>query len=101
VPLADDGGLVSGGPQQLHAPAFTVSRPDGQLRAGADGFYHGERRALARLEISTDRVPAAPIAGGLEGADRALFRTVLRGVAETTADPPSCWSGGVPPRPVG
>ncbi|MEU6655685.1 glycogen debranching N-terminal domain-containing protein [Streptomyces sp. NPDC046900] len=71
----------------LHAPSFTVSRPDGQLREGADGFYHGERRALARLEITADRVHAAPIAGGVEGADRALFRTVLRGVAETTADP--------------
>ncbi|WP_419999981.1 glycogen debranching N-terminal domain-containing protein [Streptomyces boninensis] len=71
----------------LHAPSFTASRPDGQLRDGADGFYHGERRALARLEISADRVPAAPVAGGSEGADRALFRTVLRGVAESTADP--------------
>ncbi|MET8183711.1 glycogen debranching N-terminal domain-containing protein [Streptomyces sp. NPDC005336] len=71
----------------LHAPSFTASRPDGQLSLGADGFYHGERRALARLEISTDRVPVAPVSGSLEGANRALFRTVLRGVAETTADP--------------
>ncbi|MBF8193830.1 amylo-alpha-1,6-glucosidase [Nonomuraea sp. K274] len=71
----------------MHAPSFTASRPDGQLSHGADGFYHGERRALARLEISADRVLSAPVAGGLEGADRALFRTVLRGVAETTADP--------------
>ncbi|MFF0729918.1 glycogen debranching N-terminal domain-containing protein [Streptomyces sp. NPDC004134] len=71
----------------LHAPAFAVSRPDGQLHDGADGFYHGERRALARLSVTADGVPAAPVSGGLEGADRALFRTVLRGVAETTADP--------------
>ncbi|NJP52275.1 amylo-alpha-1,6-glucosidase [Streptomyces sp. SBST2-5] len=71
----------------LHAPSFTVSRPDGALRCGADGFYHGDRRALSRLEVSAGDVPLAWVGGGTEGADRASFRTVLRGVAESTPDP--------------
>ncbi|MEV6109947.1 glycogen debranching N-terminal domain-containing protein [Streptomyces sp. NPDC051940] len=72
----------------LYAPAFTVSRPDGQLTGtGADGFYHGERRALARLEVAVDGVVLAPVGGGVQGADRAVFRSVPRGVAESTADP--------------
>lgn len=71
----------------LHAPSFTASRPDGDLSRGADGFYHGDRRALARLEIGVEGVPPAWVSGGLEGADRAFFRSLARGIAETTPDP--------------
>ncbi len=71
----------------LHAPSFAVSRPDGQFEGGADGFFHGERRALARLVVTADEVPLVAVGGGVRGADRALFRSVLRGLAETTPDP--------------
>ncbi|MFG2737731.1 glycogen debranching N-terminal domain-containing protein [Streptomyces harbinensis] len=71
----------------LYAPSFAVSRPDGQLRRGVDGFYHSDRRALARLEVAVEGVPLAPVGGGPEGADTARFRSVLRGVAQATADP--------------
>ncbi|WP_046725196.1 amylo-alpha-1,6-glucosidase [Streptomyces xiamenensis] len=71
----------------LYAPSFAVSRPDGQLRRGVDGFYHSDRRALARLEVAVQGVPLAPVGGGPEGADTARFRSVLRGVAQSTADP--------------
>jgi glycogen debranching enzyme len=71
----------------LHAPSFVLSRPDGQIGGGADGFYHGEVRALARLEVTAEGVPNASVSGGVTGADRALFRTVLRGVAESSPDP--------------
>uniref|UniRef100_UPI00066A3904 glycogen debranching N-terminal domain-containing protein n=1 Tax=Streptomyces sp. SBT349 TaxID=1580539 RepID=UPI00066A3904 len=71
----------------LHAPSFAVSRPDGQLSGGADGFYHGDRRALSRLEVAVEGFPLIATGGGLEGADRALFRSVPRGLAEATPDP--------------
>ncbi|MEB8336050.1 glycogen debranching N-terminal domain-containing protein [Streptomyces endophyticus] len=71
----------------MRAPSFVVSRPDGRFGGGADGFFHGERRALSRLDITADGVPMAWVVGGLEGADRAVFRTILRGAAETTPDP--------------
>ncbi|MEO3752165.1 glycogen debranching N-terminal domain-containing protein [Streptomyces sp. B6B3] len=71
----------------LHAPSFAVSRPDGQFVGGADGFYHGERRALGRLVVTAEEVPLAAVGGGVRGADRALFRSVLRGLAEATPDP--------------
>lgn len=71
----------------LYAPSFAVSRPDGQLSGGVDGFYHGDVRALSRLEVGVPGAPAVLVAGGEQGADAALFRWVLRGIAETTADP--------------
>ncbi|RKN05836.1 glycogen debranching N-terminal domain-containing protein [Streptomyces radicis] len=71
----------------LYAPSFAVSRPDGQLSRGADGFYHGDRRALSRLEVAVEGVELASVGGGVQGADHAVFRSVLRGVAEATPDP--------------
>ncbi|MER7968220.1 glycogen debranching N-terminal domain-containing protein [Streptomyces sp. NPDC096080] len=71
----------------LHAPSLVVSRADGQLSEGADGFYHGDRRALSRLTVAADGVPLAPVGGGLRGADRAEFRSILRGLGEVTPDP--------------
>ena len=71
----------------LCAPSFVISHADGQLDGGADGFYHGDSRALARLAISVEGTALAPVGGGLEGADRADFRAILRGLGEVTADP--------------
>ncbi|GAB2922329.1 glycogen debranching N-terminal domain-containing protein [Streptomyces mayteni] len=71
----------------LYAPSFAVSRPDGQFEQGVDGFYHADVRVLSRLRVAVDGVPVVSVGGGLEGADAALFRSVLRGVAESTADP--------------
>ncbi|TPQ22387.1 amylo-alpha-1,6-glucosidase [Streptomyces sporangiiformans] len=71
----------------LCAPSFVVSHPDGQLDGGADGFYHGDVRALARLTVAVEGSALAPLSGGLEGADQAGFRAVLRGLGEVTADP--------------
>ncbi|MFP8960679.1 glycogen debranching N-terminal domain-containing protein [Streptomyces nanhaiensis] len=71
----------------LHAPSLVVSRADGQLGGGADGFYHGDRRALSRLTVAAEGIALAPVLGGLLGADRADFRSVLRGLGETTPDP--------------
>ncbi|MFJ2514197.1 glycogen debranching N-terminal domain-containing protein [Streptomyces griseoviridis] len=71
----------------LHAPSLVVSRADGQLSEGADGFYHGDRRALSRLTVAAEGVPVAPVGGGLRGADRAEFRSILRGLGEVTPDP--------------
>ncbi len=69
------------------APSLCVSGPDGALRGGADGFYHGDRRVLSYLDAVVDGVPMAPI-GSATGADgEQVFRTVLRGVAEITPDP--------------
>ncbi|MDQ0746012.1 glycogen debranching enzyme [Streptomyces africanus] len=71
----------------LHAPSLVISHADGQLNGGADGFYHGDRRALSRLTVAAEGIPSAPVAGGLRGADGAQFRAVLRGLGEVTADP--------------
>ncbi|MGW0961334.1 amylo-alpha-1,6-glucosidase [Streptomyces gelaticus] len=71
----------------LYAPSFVISRADGQIDGAADGFYHGDTRALARLTVAADGVALAPVAGGPEGADRAAFRGVLRGLGEDTPDP--------------
>lgn len=71
----------------LYAPSFAISRPDGQLGGGADGFYHGDSRALARLTVAADGVALAPVSGALDGADSATFRGVLRGLGEVTPDP--------------
>ncbi|NJQ00318.1 amylo-alpha-1,6-glucosidase [Streptomyces zingiberis] len=71
----------------LCAPSFVISRGDGRLDGGASGFYHGDTRALSRLEVSVEGVPLAPVSGGTTGADRAEFRSVLRGLGEVTPDP--------------
>ncbi|MQY36816.1 hypothetical protein SRB17_48180 [Streptomyces sp. RB17] len=71
----------------LYAPSLAVSGADGQLSAGADGFYHGDRRALSRLTVAAEGIPLAPVQGGVRGVDRADFRAVLRGLGETTPDP--------------
>ncbi|MFF4866705.1 glycogen debranching N-terminal domain-containing protein [Streptomyces sp. NPDC001231] len=71
----------------LYAPSFVISRADGALDGGADGFFHGDRRALSRLTVAADGIPLAPVGHGLRGADRADFRSILRGLGEVTADP--------------
>ncbi|MFF3143427.1 glycogen debranching N-terminal domain-containing protein [Streptomyces sp. NPDC057927] len=71
----------------LCAPSFAISPADGQLDGGADGFYHGDSRALTRLTVAAEGITLAPVAGGLTGADRADFRALLRGLGEVTADP--------------
>ncbi|MFF3753427.1 glycogen debranching N-terminal domain-containing protein [Streptomyces sp. NPDC002018] len=71
----------------LYAPSFAVSHQDGQIDGGADGFYHGDSRALARLTVAADGIAVAPVRGALDGADGAAFRAVLRGLGEDTADP--------------
>jgi glycogen debranching enzyme len=74
----------------VRAPSLGISRPDGQITGGADGFYHGDRRALSLLEVEAEGVPNAPVGGGLRGADGAAFRTLLRGLAEHSPDPAVC-----------
>ncbi|WP_069868298.1 amylo-alpha-1,6-glucosidase [Streptomyces malaysiensis] len=71
----------------LYAPSFVISRPDGQLGGGADGFYHGDSRALSHLTVTAGPIALAPVVGGLRGADRADFRAILRGLGEVTPDP--------------
>ncbi|MFV5994361.1 glycogen debranching N-terminal domain-containing protein [Streptomyces sp. NPDC056231] len=71
----------------LYAPSFAISHADGQIGGGADGFYHGDSRALARLTVAADGVAIAPVREAFEGADRAAFRSVLRGLGEETPDP--------------
>ncbi|MFD5471207.1 glycogen debranching N-terminal domain-containing protein [Streptomyces sp. NPDC127105] len=71
----------------LYAPSFVISRADGAFDGGADGFFHGDRRALSRLTVTAEGIPLAPVGHGLRGADRADFRSILRGLGEVTADP--------------
>ncbi|WP_413752074.1 amylo-alpha-1,6-glucosidase [Streptomyces sp. R-74717] len=71
----------------LYAPSFAISQADGQIDGAADGFYHGDSRALARLTVAADGIAIAPVRGALQGADRAAFRGVLRGLGEETPDP--------------
>ncbi|WP_349345441.1 amylo-alpha-1,6-glucosidase [Streptomyces rapamycinicus] len=71
----------------LYAPSFVISRADGQLNGGADGFYHGDGRALSHLTVTVESIALAPVGGGLRGADRADFRAILRGLGEVTPDP--------------
>ncbi|MGY0059044.1 amylo-alpha-1,6-glucosidase [Streptomyces sp. LZ34] len=71
----------------LYAPSFVISRADGQLGGGADGFYHGDGRALSHLAVTAGPITLAPVGGGLSGADRADFRAILRGLGEVTPDP--------------
>jgi glycogen debranching enzyme len=71
----------------LHAPSLVISRADGQVSEGADGFYHGDRRALSQLTVAAESITLAPVAQGLRGADGADFRAVLRGLGEATPDP--------------
>ncbi|MCX4860445.1 glycogen debranching N-terminal domain-containing protein [Streptomyces canus] len=70
----------------LRAPSFVISHADGQLDGGADGFYHGDSRALTRLTAAAEGITLMPLAGGITGADRADFRALLRGLGEVTAD---------------
>ncbi|MER6091604.1 amylo-alpha-1,6-glucosidase [Streptomyces bluensis] len=71
----------------LHAPSLVISRADGQIGEGADGVYHGDRRALSQLTVAVEGIPLAPVGGGLRGADHAEFRSILRGLGEVTPDP--------------
>uniref|UniRef100_UPI002814BEFC amylo-alpha-1,6-glucosidase n=1 Tax=Streptomyces albidus (ex Kaewkla and Franco 2022) TaxID=722709 RepID=UPI002814BEFC len=71
----------------LSAPSMAVSRPDGQISGGPDGFYHGDRRGLSFLTATAEGVPNAAISGGPDSAEQASFRTVLRGLAEHSPDP--------------
>jgi glycogen debranching enzyme len=71
----------------LYAPSLVLSRPDGDLAGGADGFYHGDRRMLSSLSVRVEGVPLAPVRHMLRAADKTTFRAVLRGVGEHTADP--------------
>ncbi|WP_235032080.1 glycogen debranching N-terminal domain-containing protein [Actinacidiphila yanglinensis] len=96
----------------VYAPSLVLSRAGGDLAGGADGFFHGDRRALSRLEVrfetDPDRgarghgdgeagdggqeprsvpVPLAPVGHTLRAADETAYRAVLRGVGELTADP--------------
>jgi glycogen debranching enzyme len=71
----------------LAAPSLCVSGPDGALRGGADGFYHGDRRVLSHLDAAVEAVPVVPV-GSATGPDgEVVFRAVLRGLAEQTPDP--------------
>jgi glycogen debranching enzyme len=91
----------------VYAPSLVLSRGSGDLVGGADGFFHGDRRALSRLEVRFEAgpgpgakadagpdedprfvpVPLAPVRHTLRAADETAYRAVLRGVGETTADP--------------
>ncbi|WP_406469519.1 hypothetical protein OH738_23300 [Streptomyces hirsutus] len=71
----------------LCAPSLAISRADGQLDGGAAGFYHGDRRASAQLTVATEGITLAPVDGGLRGANRAEFRSLLRGLDEVAVDP--------------
>ncbi|MGW2180706.1 glycogen debranching N-terminal domain-containing protein [Streptomyces sp. NPDC001732] len=64
-----------------------ASRPGGDLTAPVDGFYHGDRRFLRSLRVAVDGVHLVPTNSVLQGADRATFDAVLRGVAQQTPDP--------------
>ncbi|MET8544391.1 glycogen debranching N-terminal domain-containing protein [Kitasatospora sp. NPDC004799] len=69
------------------APSFCASRPDGRIAGGADGFYHGDRRILSRLEVGFAGVPDSPVATVDGGDGQTVFVTVPRGLAELTPDP--------------
>ncbi len=69
------------------APSFCAARRDGRIAGDADGFYHGDRRILSRLEIDAVGIPNAPVATTYGADGRPVFVTVLRGLAELTADP--------------
>ena len=71
----------------VSAPALVLSRLDGQIMAGADGFFRGDRRFLSRLELRFDNIPLASLGGHFADGDQASFRAVLRGVGERTPDP--------------
>lgn len=90
APPSDAGGLqpfLHDAVVTLHAPSLVISRADGQLSEGADGFYHGDRRALSQLTAVAEGIALAPVRGGLRVADRADFRAILRGLGEVTPDP--------------
>ncbi|TNC28058.1 glycogen debranching N-terminal domain-containing protein [Amycolatopsis alkalitolerans] len=70
----------------LCAPSFVLSRAGGQLDGGADGFYHGDSRALSRLSAVVEGAELAPLGAEVMGADRAEFRAALRGLGEVTTD---------------
>ncbi|MFE7608333.1 glycogen debranching N-terminal domain-containing protein [Streptomyces celluloflavus] len=71
----------------MWAPSFVASRPDGDLGADVDGFYHGDRRCLSSLRVTVDGVHLAATNAATESAHRAAFDAVLRGVAQRTPDP--------------
>ncbi|MFE7156721.1 glycogen debranching N-terminal domain-containing protein [Streptomyces sp. NPDC057636] len=89
APVCESGGqpFVHDAVLVLSAPSFVASRPDGDLAAPVDGFYHGDRRFLRSLRITVDGGRPAPTNSVLQSADRATFDAVLRGTAQQTADP--------------
>ncbi len=71
----------------VKAPDICVCGRDGAIRSGADGLYHGDRRALSRLEFAVDGVAPTPIQAVNLGANAALFLGVVRGLGEHGPDP--------------
>ncbi|MFJ4923388.1 glycogen debranching N-terminal domain-containing protein [Streptomyces sp. NPDC088725] len=71
----------------LYAPSLVLSRPDGDIAGGADGFFHGDRRMLSSLAVRVQGVPLSAIRQTLRSADQTGFRAILRGLGEHTADP--------------
>ncbi|WP_250300005.1 glycogen debranching N-terminal domain-containing protein [Streptomyces sp. A 4/2] len=71
----------------LYAPSLVLSRSHGDFAGGADGFFHGDRRMLATLSLQVRNIPLAPVGTVLISAEQTVFRAVLRGVGEHTADP--------------
>lgn len=74
----------------VRAPSLVVSGPDGALDGGdrvLSGFFHGDLRALSLLQVTVDGAVPVPIHHQSRGADRAIFRSVVRGLGEHSPDP--------------
>lgn len=60
----------------VRAPVAVVSAPDGQLRAGAGGYYDADTRVLSRLVLTLDGDEPQPVDAQSLDASRARFRAV-------------------------
>ncbi|MEU1693263.1 hypothetical protein [Streptomyces hirsutus] len=83
----------------LCAPSPAISRADGQLDGGAAGFCPGDRRVSAQLTVASEGITLAPVDGGLRGANRAEFRSLLRASTRWRWTRPSPCTAAEPSRP--
>lgn len=72
----------------LSAPTQAWSAPDGQIRPrGAQGIFHGDVRALSRVELTVDGEEPEVISAGPDGPGAVRVVALARGIDGEGADP--------------
>ncbi len=72
----------------VHAPTAVLGAADGQIRAaGAQGLFHGDRRALSRAELRVAGHEPEPVTSAPAGPHGARFVGLVRQLGDPGPDP--------------